>query len=240
MEVRHRSTIIKDVSGQTILEFSLIIAVFVLIVISAFPNLRASIVSVFNKTTTVLDTGNISPATFDHSTTHEFISPEMWSIAQGQFSIQDGVISNTRTGEGRAFTKGFNGTDYSVDIRVAQLQNGDGYGVWFRADPNAPNGVNGYTFQYDPGYGGGEFIIRKWVNGRELGPFARASANGFDWNTPHNIKVEAIGDTFTAFVDGEPVLVGKDSTYTSGTAGLRTWDSTHATFEDYTITETEE
>lgn len=229
--------VLKEILGQTILEISIIIAVFVLVVISSIPTLRSSIAAVFSKTTTVLNTGDIAPAPTDLATIREFYSPEMWSVAQGQFTIQDGVITNTKTGEGRAFTKDFNGTDYSVDIRVAQLQNGDGYGVWFRADPNAPNGVNGYTFQYDPGYGGGEFIIRKWVNGSEKGPFARASAQGFDWNNPHNIKVEAVGDTFTAYVDGTPVLTGKDSTYSSGTAGLRTWDGTHATFEDYTITD---
>jgi hypothetical protein len=219
--------------GQTTLELSLFVGVFVLVVIATIPIVRNSAVNVFDQTSTILETGNIAVVT----NTYEFTSPENWSVAQGQFSIQDGIIRNTKTGEGRAFTKDFNGTDYSVDIRVAQLQNGDGYGVWFRADPNAPNGVNGYTFQYDPGYGGGEFIIRKWVNGSEKGPFARTSAKGFDWNNPHNIKVNAVGDTFTAYVDGKPVLTGKDSTYSSGTAGLRTWDGTHATFEDYTISD---
>jgi Flp pilus assembly pilin Flp len=222
-----------NISGQTILEVSLLIAVFALVIITSIPNLRNSVKQVFIKTSSVLDTGNISKP----NNIYEFANPQNWTVAQGQFNIKDGVITNTKVGEGRVFTKDFNGKDYSVDIRVAQLQNGDGYGVWFRADPNAANGINGYTFQYDPGYGAGEFIIRKWVNGNEQGPFARASAAGFDWNNPHDIKVDAVGNTFTAYVDGKAVITGKDSTYASGTAGIRTWDSTHATFEDYTISD---
>lgn len=226
---------LKSIAGQTFLEISLLIAVFALVIISAIPSLRNSVVNVFNTTASVLQTGDVP----NYGVLYEFANPESWTVSQGQFQIQDGVIRNTKTGEGRAFTKDFVGTDYSVDIRVAELQSGDGYGVWFRADPNAPNGVNGYTFQYDPGYGQGEFIIRKWVNGSERSPFARASAANFDWNVPHNIKVDVVGDTFIAYVDGQPVLTGQDSTYSSGTAGLRTWDSSHATFEDYTISEIE-
>jgi Flp pilus assembly pilin Flp len=229
--------LLKDILGQTVLEVSLIIAVFVLVIASLISPLRNSIAGLFTKTSTILDTGNIEPVDGNFENTHEYYTATDWNISQGGFSINNGIIANTKTGENRAFTKDFNGTDYSVDIKVAQLQKGDGYGVWFRADPNAPNGVNGYTFQYDPGYGNGEFIIRKWVNGSEKGPFARASATGFDWNNPHNIKVNVVGDTFTAYVDGAPVITGKDTTYTSGTAGIRTWDSTHATFEDYTISE---
>lgn len=37
----------KDESGQTILEYALIIAVLVLVIIAAVPNLRESVVSVF-------------------------------------------------------------------------------------------------------------------------------------------------------------------------------------------------
>lgn len=229
--------LLKNYSGQTILEVSLIVAVFVLVIVSSIPSLKNSIVQVFNKTGNVLDTGNIEPVTGDVVSSHEFYSSSDWTIAQGGFTINNGVITNTKTGENRAFTKDYTGTDYSVNIDIAQLQSGSGYGVWFRTDPSASKGLNGYTFQYDPGYGSGEFIMRKWVNGNEQGPFARISAKGYNWNDPHNVKVNVVGNTFTAYIDENPVLTGKDSTYTSGTAGLRTWDSTNATFQDFTVSD---
>lgn len=43
---------LKDESGQTILEYALIVAVLVLVIIAAIPNLRAAVTSVFNKTQT--------------------------------------------------------------------------------------------------------------------------------------------------------------------------------------------
>jgi Flp pilus assembly pilin Flp len=124
--------------------------------------------------------------------------------------------------------------DYTVTLNDSDLKSGSGYGVVFRAE-NTPNGMNGYVFQYDPGYSPGSFIIRKWVNGRELSvPIAVAKASGYDWyNTPRDIQVVVKGDTFTAYVDGTPVLTATDSTYTSGGTGIRTWDSTQVCFDQF-------
>ena len=41
--------------------------------------------------------------------------------------------------------------------------------------------------------------------------------------TPHDIQINAVGDHFVIKVDGALVLDFKDSTFTSGSAGLRTW-----------------
>jgi Flp pilus assembly pilin Flp len=54
----------KDESGQTILEYALIIAVLVLVIIAAVPNLRESVTDVFTKTRSGLDDApQISPPT---------------------------------------------------------------------------------------------------------------------------------------------------------------------------------
>ena len=45
----------KDESGQTILEYALIIAVLVLVIIAAVPSLRNSVTGVFDSTKTRLD-----------------------------------------------------------------------------------------------------------------------------------------------------------------------------------------
>jgi Flp pilus assembly pilin Flp len=127
-----------------------------------------------------------------------------------------------------------NSKDYSVSLTDANLSSGSGYGLMFRAQ-NTPNGLTGYVFQYDPGYSPGSFIFRKWVNGAELStPIAVAKMPGYDWyNTPRDIKVVVKGDTFTAYVDGQPVLTAQDSSYTSGGSGIRTWDSTQVCFDQF-------
>jgi len=136
---------------------------------------------------------------------------------------------------GGIFNNEFAGDDYTVNIDKANLIRGNGYGVWFRAqDYDRPEGC---IFQYDPGYRGGSFLFRKWVNGHELRPFAVQRSLGFDWHgDDHDVQVVAEGNTFTAYVNGEPVLTASDDTYTEGGVGLRTWDRTQVCFDDFTIT----
>jgi len=126
-------------------------------------------------------------------------------------------------------------SDYTVKLDDISLQRGDGYGVYFRSEL-VDGKVNGYTFQYDPGLRA--MVFRKWVDGRELAPFAiqRVPAD-YDWyGEPHDVEVKVSGDTFTAYVDGQPVLTAQDSTYSTGSAGLRTWDSTNFCVDDFGIT----
>ena len=127
-------------------------------------------------------------------------------------------------------------TDYVVTLSDANLKSGSGYGIAFRAQ-NTSTGMTGYVFQYDPGFSPGSFIIRKWVNGRELStPIAVAKASGYSWyNTPRDIKIVIKGSTFTAYVDGKLVLTATDSTYATGGAGLRTWDSTIVCVDGFNI-----
>jgi hypothetical protein len=137
-------------------------------------------------------------------------------------------------GEGRIFHVNLSQGDYTITVNGAVLNQGNGYGIWFRAT-NVEK-VNGYTFQYDPGHGYGAFIMRKWVNGNELSPFAVAYAPGYNWTTtPRQVQIVAKGNTFTAYVDGKQVLQGTDSTYTQGGVGFRTWDNTTARFGNISV-----
>ena len=129
------------------------------------------------------------------------------------------------------------GNDYRISTD-ANLDSGNGYGLLFRASENENGRLDGYTLQYDPGYGGGQFIMRKWVNGYELWPpFATAKpSEGFAWHdTDRQIKVDVQGDTFTAYVDGQEVLVGEDDSYPFGEVGIRTWNSSDVCFDNFTV-----
>lgn len=126
--------------------------------------------------------------------------------------------------------------NYTVQVSGAHLTRGNGYGVFFRTTLDAKGQFNGYTFQYDPGYGGGAFIFRKWVNGVELSPFAVAPAKGYDWySAPKDVSVVVQGNQFTAYIDGVAVLTGTDSSYSQGGAGLRSWDSSQVCVDAFRI-----
>jgi len=228
--------------GQTVLEVSLLIALLILLIVGSIPSLRQSVISVFIRTEGALSQELDEP--FDSSPdsprilwSDDLQNLNQWTILQGNWEATDGFIRNTSDREGRIMTN-FSGEDFVVNIEVAHLLRGNGYGVWLRANNVSSDNhtqINGYTFQYDPGYLGGEFIIRKWENGQEQEPLARVSGEGYDWNDPHAIRVIVQGDTFTVFVDGEEKMTAQDSSYSSGYVGLRTWSDTRVEFSGFTV-----
>jgi Flp pilus assembly pilin Flp len=135
-------------------------------------------------------------------------------------------------------------SDYDINMNGVVLTQGNGYGVYFRSTLDS-NGLDGYAFQYDPGATGngnkkGALLIRRWINGVEVStPIAIAPLSGSTtYNVPHDFKINVKGDTFTVFMDGKQILNAKDSTYPSGGTGLRSWDSTSACFDDFSVNQT--
>ena len=161
---------------------------------------------------------------------------DTWENRYGNWQVKDDQLCTSRGAlTFNACSMDNNKKDYNVKVDSANLTRGNGYGIFFRTT-KPDKKYNGYTFQYDPGYRGGAFIFRKWVNGRELRPFAVTSARGYDWhNTPHDVEVVVKGDTFTAYIDGQPVLTGTDSTYTEGGVGLRSWNGSNVCFDRFAI-----
>ncbi|GAB4505085.1 MAG: hypothetical protein Fur0043_20800 [Anaerolineales bacterium] len=132
-------------------------------------------------------------------------------------------------------------SDYVIRMDDVVLDKGNGYGVFFRTTEDE-KGASGYIFQYDPGMRShgyppnGAFLIRRWVNGREIWPpLDIAPISGDVYDTPHDIEIVVQGDTFTVKVDGQQVLQATDSTYSSGGVGLRTWDNTEVCSAGYSL-----
>ncbi len=146
-------------------------------------------------------------------------------------------LCHTGSGGDVLLANGSEGSNYKVTTD-ANLTSGNGYGLFFRTTKNENDRIEGYTFQYDPGYRGGQFIMRKWVNGYELWPpFATASPpSGYDWhNTDRKVEVDVNEDVFTVFIDGQEVLVGTDDSFPEGGAGIRSWSSSNACFDNFTV-----
>lgn len=213
--------------GQGLIEYALFVA---LLLVAVYLSLQAMGISLRDAFTLVycgISRSNACQTLFSD----DFNNLNAWTIVRGIWKTQDGKLL-AGPGEGRIF-RDLPQKDYVISLNGAQLFQGNGYGIFFRA--TNPNAVNGYSFQYDPGYGG--FIFRKWVNGNEISPpFAVAKAPSFDWySQPRNIQLVVQGNTYIAYVDGVKVLEARDNTYTEGGMGLRTWDNSTISVDQVTV-----
>lgn len=163
----------------------------------------------------------------------DFSNLNNWTIQNGRWQIREERLCID--GPGRIY-RSFDRSDYVIDVSLARLTRGNGYGLFFR-DSGGPK-FNGYSFQYDPGYGRGAFIIRKWINGNELAvPIARVDAPaGYDWyGSDRTVRLEVRGNTFVASIDGQPVVQARDSSFDQGGIGFRSWDASSACFDDVSV-----
>jgi hypothetical protein len=213
-------------SGQVLSEYALLLVLLLLGLILILTIFGVDLQASYCRVVSAVGFANACGSYFSD----DFNNLSNWKIVNGTWQTKDGNLLGG-PGEGRIF-RDLTQSDYTITVNGATLNQGNGYGVFFRATNTSK--VNGYSFQYDPGYGA--FIMRKWVNGNELAPFAVASAPGYNWyGTSRDIQIVAKGSTFTAYVDGKQVLQGSDSTYSQGGVGLRTWSSTTARFGKITV-----
>jgi prepilin-type N-terminal cleavage/methylation domain-containing protein len=152
----------------------------------------------------------------------------------GKWQIKDGSLVPIGSGENRLAFGDRSWKDYTVKVN-ATLTDGNGYGVYYRTDGNS--NITGYVFQYDPGLGN-KFVVRKVVNGNEQGPFQQVNMpKGFPiYNQSHDIIITVRGDRQIISIDGQTILDFRDSAFSSGTAGLRSWGNSNVVFDDVIIT----
>lgn len=214
-------------SGQGVIEYALFVSLLLMTVYLSLNAMGLSVRDAFTMVYCGISRSDACQSLFKD----DFNNLNAWTIVRGIWKTENGKLL-AGPGEGRIF-RDLSQKDYVISLNGAQLFQGNGYGVFFRA--TNPSAVNGYSFQYDPGYGG--FIFRKWVNGNEISPpFAVAKAPSFDWySQPRNVQVVVQGDTYIAYVDGVKVLEGRDSTYTEGGMGLRTWDNSTISVDQVTV-----
>jgi hypothetical protein len=221
-------------SGQSIVEYSLILALVLLaalLVLSVTGNTIASVfcqvVRGLNPNTATFCTYYASDPFANMNNWQSFWGTPAWSLANG-LNMQ---------GDNRLVNKTPLPSDYKITVDKATLISGNGFGVMFRLSQNGSSD-SGYSFQVDPGLGN-RFAFRRYdQNGTELStPLSMSSfPPNFNVNAPHKIEVVVKGSTYQGFVDGVLVLTASDSTYMSGQAGLRTWYGCVAHFDSMVVT----
>jgi hypothetical protein len=221
--------------GQGLVEYAIILALVVVVVLLILRLTGLSLNEVYCKVVKGLN-ASLTCGQPQSYCSDRFNDLSNWTSSSG-WQVQNGQLCNNSGSQNFIYNSCSQTAslpkDYTINVDVATLYAGDGYGISFRQTSTNP--TNGYIFQYDPGLG--MFVFRKWINGAETAPFAKVSAGNYNWyNVPRSVKVEVKGNVFKAYVDGNLVLTGTDDTYTSGGTALRVWDSTKACFDNLSIT----
>lgn len=223
--------------GQGLVEYVLLLALVVIGTVLALQLSGVRLADVYCRAASALSGGDVCAKVQYACEDNFYAAMDNWVNWQDGWATKSG--SACASGSGVIFntcSTSLNPKDYTVYVSGAHLMKGKGYGVFFRTTVKKKRLFNGYTFQYDPGYGRGAFIFRKWVNGKELPPFAVMPAQGYDWySAPKDVTIKVQGDQFTAYIDGVAVLSGVDGSFREGGAGLRTWGASQICVDNFRI-----
>jgi type IV pilus assembly protein PilB len=156
-----------------------------------------------------------------------------WGATMGIWQIIDGAYTAQGRGERRTFLHAPMPDDFKLTLEMT-LFAGEGFGIWFRTDPQH---LSGYAFQYDPKWDGGRLLLKRWVDGVEYfgNDIASCPYRGKWYGTRHTVQVAARGQEISIVFDGEELLHAYDAQFLSGQIGLRLWDSSDTRFESFVV-----
>ena len=166
----------------------------------------------------------------------DFSSMSGLTPLMGTWSVVDGALVPGVLGENRLAFGSTAWTDVALSVK-ATLESGRGYGIYFRA--NGLASITGYCFQLDPGFTQPSFLVRKVMYGWDVAGPPLASAPippGFSiYGTAHELTINAVGSHIVIEVDGVTMLDFYDSSFASGSAGLRSWGGSQVNFLDANV-----
>ena len=138
--------------------------------------------------------------------------------------------------------------DFALEAYV-DLRSGPGFGVLFRAEVDTDGRMSGYSFDIDPVYEGGGYLVREWRADRELwNPIAHVSAT--DPEAMHGllaVRVTVDDDRLVASVNGTTVLTVESLKEASAEpwrdgvcgnrVGIQAWSSTDLVIDELRVAE---
>jgi hypothetical protein len=216
--------------GQGIIEYAVLMVLVGAVVAGGMQLAGVSAKSLFCKAATGVSgstPGSCSSSLFQDNFQGNL---NQWTPVSGVWTTTNKKLCNSNGG---MIFAPIAASNYVVTLTNANLTSGNGYGLFFRSTNFAS--VNGYDFQYDPGYPG--LLFREWYQGSEMAPAAVNKPTNFNYySQAHTISIVVQGSTFTASMDGAQVLQMTDPSYTTGGIGLRTWDSSVVCFDSIAVT----
>ena len=166
----------------------------------------------------------------------QFLTLDQYRIISGNWYLADGTLRAASTGPERQLGFGDSDwTDYTLSLTARILegsQGNRGYGIFYRADESS--GVSGYLFQVEIR---DDMFSAMVVSGGASGQVLATVPipGGVDLLQPHTVDISLSGTTHTIRVNGITVMKIDDSTYTSGSAGLKSWSNVSVEFSSIEI-----
>ncbi|MEH7333910.1 family 16 glycoside hydrolase [Neobacillus drentensis] len=146
-----------------------------------------------------------------------------WKIIEGPWGIDSGKLTVSKGAGYKAIVNNTTVQDFTMetDLSVAD-KNGDA-GVLFRVNSAVPgaDNVKGYYVGLTANGTGSVFLGRMNNNWTEL----KRSAVSINPNTSYHLKVSAVGSKIQVFLNDALVVEQNDSTYISGSIGVRVYNS---------------
>ncbi len=226
--------------GQGMVEYALILVLFVGSILLSLSVFGISVQHAFCLAVEGLGNTSACGCSFSFSDPGEL---DDWAAQEkyaDQFYVEDGKGCIDGKNRGTASFMNSCATDYGNDDFVLSLKDlnseeayqsnkNNGYDVWFRAEDDR----NGYHFTYTSKYD----RIRFWkrVNGKWV-LLSQAKASDADWQgNNYDLDIKVVGDTFTAYKDGVPVLQANDAGFQEGAVGLRTKADSITCIDDFSV-----
>jgi len=187
-----------------------------------------------------------APSTAPAVLPEEFVvaGPE-WQLGNALPLVEvqgEGALVMRRADERWALADVLTPRDLVVEVDV-EFRSGPGFGVLFRADVDGDGRMSGYSFDVDPIYDGGGYLVRQWLADRELwNPIARVvSADPQAMHGALTVRLVVHGEQLVASVNGTEVLTvehladasrerGRDAA-TGDRVGVQAWSSSDLVIE---------
>jgi hypothetical protein len=164
-----------------------------------------------------------------------------WTLLDGQFSVVNGalqVTSTTNCGDARAFLGSTTWTDYAIDVDfyIDSAASNRHASILFRTETAVAGCDAGryYQFHIFPGSVGICRINFSGGNCSVLTSNAFSTSN-FAW---HHLRLEVVGTSLTATIDGQPALSYQGLThYPAGFVGLKAINGNTNRYDNLVVTQ---
>lgn len=139
-----------------------------------------------------------------------------WKVVGGKYLQKSSAQARTTTVYSQG--EGWTNYEYSADVESPNAE-GNASGLIFRSDLGM---ANMYTFRF---LANDSLEFAKWQNGS----FASIEKWDYVFNADkvYNLKVEAVGNNFTFYVNGEKVRECQDTSFLTGSVGLYSFRETN-------------
>lgn len=158
-----------------------------------------------------------------------------WQTTNGAWSWTGSGLHTGQPAENRIFLAGAAGAagDFHATFD-ASLNAGAGWSFFFGATLTSGNLATGHTFNYEPGFGTGAFLLKSWQTDEQMQ--LAATFVSLPEGVFQTIEVSRTGSLFEARLGGQTVMSFTLAEAPAGPLfGFRTWYSGDATFRNLTI-----